>query len=115
MPQRPTARHAASRPDARPRTAADLRWYPAGHAWRRGAVAEAIGTGIPLVAMPCLNAAYARHPQFDRSIGELRLSAVRVLYGDNGFVPNQPNQEAPTAYPWHLALNAANAANAALS
>ena len=33
-----------------------------------GVVAEAIGKGIPTVAMPCVNGAYARHPQFHRSV-----------------------------------------------
>ncbi|MGK5631672.1 flavoprotein [Streptomyces sp. URMC 123] len=75
-----------------------------------GFAAEAIGKRIPLVAMPCVNAAYARHPQFDRSIATLRAAGVTVLYGENGFVPNEPGAARPAAYPWHLALTAARAA-----
>jgi hypothetical protein len=72
-----------------------------------GVVAEGIGKGIPMVTMPCVNAAYAQHRQFERSVAELREMGVRVLYGEDGFVPNQPGQGKPTEYPWHLVLEAA--------
>ncbi|MFF9106998.1 hypothetical protein [Streptomyces sp. NPDC014805] len=32
---------------------------------------------------------------------------VRVLYGEDGFVPNQPGQGKPKEYPWHLVVEAA--------
>jgi hypothetical protein len=32
---------------------------------------------------------------------------VEVLYGEGGFVPNQPGQGKPKEYPWALALDAA--------
>ncbi|MCZ2527233.1 flavoprotein [Streptomyces sp. HB2AG] len=72
-----------------------------------GLVAEGVGKGIPLVTMPCVNAAYARHPQFSRSVASLREMGVTVLCGDGGFVPNEPGQSRPDDYPWHLALEAA--------
>mgnify|MGYP001953576812 CR=1 FL=1 len=75
-----------------------------------GFVAEGIGKGIPIVTMPCVNAAYVQHVQFERSITTLRDMGVRVLYGEGGFVPNQPGQGRPEAYPWHLALEAAREA-----
>lgn len=75
-----------------------------------GVVAEAIGKNIPLIVMPCVNAAYAAHPAFERSLGELRLAGVTVLYGDSGFVPNPPGSGRPANYPWHLVLDAATAA-----
>ncbi|WFB09357.1 flavoprotein [Streptomyces sp. LX-29] len=75
--------------------------------WVVGVVAEAIGKAIPLVAMPCVNEAYAQHPQFEQSLATLRGARVRVLYGPGGFVPNKPGQGRPEAYPWHLALAAA--------
>lgn len=75
-----------------------------------GFVAEAIGKGIPLVTMPCVNAAYVQHRQFERSIESLRAMGVRVLYGEGGFVPNEPGKGRPDAYPWHLALDAAASA-----
>ncbi|MER6076140.1 flavoprotein [Streptomyces sp. NPDC001817] len=67
-----------------------------------GVVAEGIGKNIPMVVMPCVNAAYVRHRQFERSVAELRDMGVRVLYGERGFVPNQPGQGKPKEYPWHL-------------
>ncbi|RFU86075.1 flavoprotein [Streptomyces triticagri] len=73
-----------------------------------GVVAEAIGKRIPTVAMPCVNTAYAKHPQLDRSVAELRAMGVNVLYGDGGFVPNPPGEKRP--YPWGLCLDAAEAA-----
>ncbi|GHH30317.1 flavoprotein [Streptomyces rubradiris] len=72
-----------------------------------GVVAEGIGKGIPMVAMPCVNAAYARHRQFERSVGELREMGVRVLFGPGGFVPNQPGRGKPREYPWPLVLDEA--------
>lgn len=72
-----------------------------------GVVAEGIGKGIPMVAMPCVNAAYVQHRQFERSVAELRAMGVDVLYGEGGFVPNQPGSGKPKEYPWHLALDAA--------
>ncbi|QNP73425.1 flavoprotein [Streptomyces roseirectus] len=71
-----------------------------------GVVAEGIGKGIPIVAMPCVNAAYVRHRQFERSVTELREMGVEVLYGEGGFVPNQPGQGRPDEYPWRLLLDA---------
>lgn len=72
-----------------------------------GVVAEGIGKGIPMAVMPCVNAAYVQHRQFDRSVAELREMGVRVLYGEGGFVPNQPGQGKPREYPWHLAVDEA--------
>ncbi|WP_329163911.1 flavoprotein [Streptomyces sp. NBC_01717] len=69
-----------------------------------GFAAEAIGKGIPLVTMPCVNSAYAQHRALDRSVAELRGMGVTVLYGPGGFEPNQPGERRP--YPWHLALDA---------
>ncbi|MFF3354788.1 flavoprotein [Streptomyces sp. NPDC002917] len=71
-----------------------------------GVVAEAIGKEIPTVAMPCVNSAYAQHPQLHWSVDALRSMGVTVLYGEGGFVPNQPGERRPEGYPWHLALDA---------
>ena len=75
-----------------------------------GVVAEGIGKAIPIVTMPCVNAAYMQHPQFERSVDTLRGAGVNVLYGEGGFVPGQPDQSQPGEYTWHLALEAARAA-----
>ncbi|MFJ3926142.1 flavoprotein [Streptomyces sp. NPDC090022] len=69
-----------------------------------GFVAEALGKAIPLTVMPCVNAAYAQHPQLPLSLETLRGAGVRVLYGEGGFVPNPPGEKRP--YPWALALDA---------
>lgn len=73
-----------------------------------GVAAEAIGKAVPLVTMPCVNAAYARHRALDRSVGDLRSMGVRVLYGEGGFVPNRPGERRAEGYPWALALDAAD-------
>ncbi|MFI1015521.1 hypothetical protein [Streptomyces sp. NPDC020965] len=70
-----------------------------------GVVAEGIGKRIPTVAMPCVNAAYAAHPQIDRSVETLRAAGVEVLYGENGFVPNPSGERNP--YPWRAAVDRA--------
>lgn len=72
-----------------------------------GYVAEALGKRWPLIVMPCVNSAYATHPQFTRSLETLRNAGVRVLLGEGGFVPNPPGQGDRSSYPWRLALDAA--------
>ena len=74
-----------------------------------GVVAEGIGKRIPTVAMPCVNAAYVQHRAFERSVAELREMGVTVLYGEGGFVPNQPGERRPEGFPWRLALDAVGA------
>ncbi|WP_411069528.1 hypothetical protein [Streptomyces sp. cmx-4-25] len=69
-------------------------------------VAEGIGKGTPMAMMPCVNRAYVEHPQFERSIDTLRSARVRVLYGEGGFIPNEPGQGNPATYPWRAALDA---------
>lgn len=62
-----------------------------------GVVAEGTGKGIPMVTMPCANAAYVRHPQFGRSLETLREAGVTVLFGPGGFEPNPPERDDPRA------------------
>jgi len=73
-----------------------------------GLLTEAIGTGVPLVALPSLNAAQARHPAFQWSVERLRVSGVRVLLGDDGFQPGEPGagEALVSRFPWHRALQA---------
>ncbi|GAB3954957.1 flavoprotein [Streptomyces sparsus] len=76
--------------------------------WAAGHAAESIGLRRPLAVMPCVNSAYATHPQFARSLEVLRGAGVRVLYGGpDGFVPFHPGEGDAEGYPWHLALKAA--------
>jgi phosphopantothenoylcysteine decarboxylase len=46
-----------------------------------GLVTEAIGKGLPIVALPFINAAQAKHPAFQDSIDRLRSAGVQLLYG----------------------------------
>ncbi|MEU4211893.1 flavoprotein [Streptomyces sp. NPDC026206] len=75
-----------------------------------GFAAEAIGKGIPLVAMPCVNQALVRHPQFEQSVLTLQRAGVTVLYGEGGFMPNPPGSGSPAGYPWDIALSEARRA-----
>jgi hypothetical protein len=75
--------------------------------WLAGHAVEAIGKKQPLVLLPCLNSAYATHPQFGRSVGTLRGAGVRVLLGPGGFEPGPPGSGRPEAFPWDRALAAA--------
>ncbi|MGW7350469.1 flavoprotein [Streptomyces sp. Z26] len=78
--------------------------------WLSGHAVEAIGRRLPLVVMPCVNSAYATHPQFGRSIATLREAGVRVLYGAGSYEPHAPGGGPAEEYPWHLALAAAEEA-----
>jgi phosphopantothenoylcysteine synthetase/decarboxylase len=73
-----------------------------------GLLTEAVGLGLPLVALPFLNAAQAAHPAFYRSVKELRDMGVKVLVDEQGYTPHVPHQGAKNLaeYPWELALAA---------
>jgi len=77
-----------------------------------GFAAEAVGKGLPLVTMPCANAAFVRHPQFEQSLAVLRGAGVRVLYGEDGFRPAPPGRSGPPDFPWRLVLDAVGEAAA---
>jgi phosphopantothenoylcysteine synthetase/decarboxylase len=64
-----------------------------------GLITEAIGMGLPLVAVPHLNDAQSRHPAFDASVTVLRDAGVIVM-------PTQHEQPA-----WPDALDALDAAH----
>ncbi|WP_112491461.1 flavoprotein [Streptomyces bacillaris] len=80
--------------------------------WPVGAVVEAMGAAVPVVAMPCVNQSLAAHPQIDRSVAVLREAGVAVLYGEGGWMPNAPGQGRPDAYPWGLVLDRVDRAEA---
>jgi phosphopantothenoylcysteine synthetase/decarboxylase len=73
-----------------------------------GLLTEAIGKVLPLVALPFLNAAQARHPAFGRSVDLLRDAGVTVLLGPDVYPLHQPGTGSKylDAYPWHLTLDA---------
>ncbi|MEU4210100.1 flavoprotein [Streptomyces sp. NPDC026206] len=69
-----------------------------------GLITEAIGLGLPLVALPHLGAAQAAHPVFARSVAFLRDAGVRVLLGKDGYEPEQG--DSVESYPWAAAVAA---------
>ncbi|MBV9314115.1 MAG: flavoprotein [Pseudonocardia sp.] len=73
-----------------------------------GLLTEAIGLGIPLVALPFVNSAHAAHPAFDRSVETLRAAGVNVLLGPEGYKPHPPHEGSKklASYPWQAAIAA---------
>lgn len=71
-----------------------------------GLITEAIGLGLPMVALPYLNRAQAAHPALGQSVNFLRDNGVTVLLGDGGFVPHEPKHGNVDAYPWQAAIDA---------
>ena len=71
-----------------------------------GLITEAIGRRLPLAALPCCNAAQARHPAFGTSVSVLRSAGVTVLLGAGGFVPREPGQGGGEEFPWQAGLDA---------
>ncbi|MFD3543547.1 flavoprotein [Streptomyces sp. NPDC058662] len=78
-----------------------------------GVAAEALGRGTPVVAMPCVNAALAAHPQFEQSLSVLRGAGVDVLWGEGGFVPGEVGADTRARFPWQAALDAVDRRGAA--
>jgi hypothetical protein len=76
-----------------------------------GLLVEAVGLGLPLVAMPYTNAAMAAHPAFGESIARLRSWGVCVLYGDDVLRLHRPGAGEVRAdqFPWELPMLALTA------
>lgn len=72
-----------------------------------GLITEAIGKGLPVVALPFTNRAHAAHPAFERSVSELRSWGVHVLYGPEVYPFHDPGTGSQhlDRYPWHLTLS----------
>lgn len=77
-----------------------------------GLITEGIGLGIPIVALPFLNAAQAAHPTFGRHVDMLRAAGAAVLLGTEGYEPHVPHQGSKNLhkYPWQAALDAVEVA-----
>jgi hypothetical protein len=71
-----------------------------------GLLCEATGKGLPVVALPYLNAAQAEHPALAEGIERLRKLGVRVLFGPDVLPLHRPRQGKRDQYPWHLILPA---------
>jgi len=72
-----------------------------------GLVVEAIGLGLPIVAVPFTNAAMAAHPAFAESIARLRSWGVSVLFGEDVLPLHAPGtgERHLDAFPWRRALD----------
>jgi phosphopantothenoylcysteine synthetase/decarboxylase len=73
-----------------------------------GLVVEAVGKGIPLVAVPYTNGAMAAHPAFVESIGKLRKWGVTVLFGDDVLPLHPPGtgEGLVDGFPWDAVMAA---------
>jgi hypothetical protein len=70
-----------------------------------GLLTEAIGRGLPLVALPYINAAQAAHPALASHLALLKDAGVQVLLGPRGHVPHPPGHGNASAFPWQEAIN----------
>ncbi|MEO3787684.1 flavoprotein [Actinocorallia sp. B10E7] len=62
-----------------------------------GLANEALGLGIPVAAVPCLSDALSAHPALSANLSLLRGAGVSLLHPDP--------RPAPSAFPWHRALD----------
>jgi phosphopantothenoylcysteine synthetase/decarboxylase len=71
-----------------------------------GLLNEAVGTGLPVVAVPFPNQMLARHPVFTASITALRSWGVRLVYDPVRYPLPVPNQGQPgsSLFPWAAAI-----------
>lgn len=74
-----------------------------------GMVVEAVGKGLPVVAMPFSNRAQLSFPAVQDALKKLAAWGVAVLVGDDVYRPHEPGtgNDFVHLFPWHLALNAA--------
>lgn len=69
-------------------------------------VCEAMGQDdVPVVVFPHVNAAHARHPVWERHLGNLRRGGVRLVYGDDVWPLAEPRARG-CAVPWQEILEA---------
>lgn len=73
-----------------------------------GLLNEAIGLGLPVVAVPTANVALARHPAFVASVATLRSWGAQIIFDPEVYPLPTPNMGPPAAdlFPWE-ALEAA--------
>src|SRR4029453_1422842 len=71
-----------------------------------GLLNEGIGLGLPIIAVPVPNIALARHPNFRRSVEELRAWGVRLVFDPDVYPLPTPNMGPPAAglFPWDALL-----------
>ena len=71
-----------------------------------GLLNEAIGLGIPIVAVLVPNVALAKHPAFQESLARLRAWGVRLIFDPEPYPLPTPNMGPPAAklFPWEALL-----------
>ena len=71
-----------------------------------GLLNEAIGLGLPIIAVPFPNIALAQHPAFQRSVADLRKFGVHLLFDPEVYQLPTPNMGRPSAalFPWDALL-----------
>jgi phosphopantothenoylcysteine decarboxylase len=76
-----------------------------------GLLVEAIGKGLPVVAMPFTNRAQAAHPAFEPNIESLRSWGVNVLYGSEVYPLQEPGMgmQVRHTFPWKMVVDALDA------
>jgi hypothetical protein len=77
-----------------------------------GILVEAIGKGLPIVALPFTNRAHAAHPAFPDNVDQLRSWGVTVLLGPDVYPLHEPGTGSKHLhqYPWAMTLTALDAA-----
>jgi phosphopantothenoylcysteine synthetase/decarboxylase len=67
-----------------------------------GILNEAIGLGLPIVAVPVPNTALAMHPAFQQSIKHLRGWGIHLIFDPQRYPLPVPNMGPPAAelFPW---------------
>ncbi|WP_229716386.1 flavoprotein [Mangrovihabitans endophyticus] len=75
-----------------------------------GMLNEAIGLGLPIIAVPTPNVALARHPAFIASVASLRSWGVDLMLDPSRWPLPTPNMGAPAAslFPWDDLARAAS-------
>ena len=73
-----------------------------------GILVEAIGKGLPLVALPFSNYAHAAHPAFIENVGKLRSWGVTVLFGPDVYPMHDPGtgNSYLHLFPWAKTIDA---------
>lgn len=71
-----------------------------------GLLNEAIGIGLPIIAVPFPNVALARHPTFRNSIETLRSWGIRIIFDPERYPLPAPNMGPPAAelFPWQALM-----------
>jgi phosphopantothenoylcysteine synthetase/decarboxylase len=73
-----------------------------------GILVEAIGKGLPLVALPFSNHAHAAHPAFIENVGKLRSWGVTMLFGPDVYPLHDPGTGSKYLhlFPWAKTIDA---------